>query len=100
MRPVIRFAVSSANRLCARSSSINTVEAFGTQSKSLLSNRSAPFSTSSVAFSGHNKWSTIKHDKAKNDANKNKMATKYGAQIAVAARREYHYFRNFLKCRY
>lgn len=44
------------------------------------------FSTSPTVFSGHNKWSTIKHDKAKNDAEKNKIANKFSAAIAVAAR--------------
>ncbi|GMM35088.1 Dpc29 protein [Saccharomycopsis crataegensis] len=37
-------------------------------------------------LSGHNKWSTIKHDKAKNDAEKNKISNKFSGAIAVAAR--------------
>lgn len=44
------------------------------------------FSSDKVCFSGHNKWSKIKHDKAKNDAEKNKMANKFSNMIAVAAR--------------
>ncbi|ODQ64358.1 DUF28-domain-containing protein [Nadsonia fulvescens var. elongata DSM 6958] len=44
------------------------------------------FSSTPIVFSGHNKWSTIKHDKAKNDAQKSKMATKFGGQIAVAVK--------------
>lgn len=44
------------------------------------------FSTTLGVQSGHNKWSTIKHDKAKNDAQKNKVALKFAGQIAVAAR--------------
>lgn len=46
--------------------------------------------------SGHNKWSTIKHDKAKNDALRNKVALKYAAQIAVAARRKFIFLFFFL----
>lgn len=37
-----------------------------------------------VCLSGHNKWSTIKHDKMKNDSVKNKMINKYVNQIMVA----------------
>lgn len=44
------------------------------------------FSTRSVLRSGHNKWSTIKHDKAKNDALKNQIATKHAKSIAVATK--------------
>jgi YebC/PmpR family DNA-binding regulatory protein len=46
----------------------------------------APFSTTAAVQSGHNKWSTIKHDKAKNDAQRNKVNLKCASQIAVAAR--------------
>lgn len=44
------------------------------------------FSTTSVTLSGHSKWSTIKHDKAKNDAEKNRVANKFANAIAVAAK--------------
>lgn len=44
------------------------------------------FSSASVLCSGHSKWSTIKHDKAKNDAAKNKMATKFSSQITIAVK--------------
>ncbi|CCH62008.1 hypothetical protein TBLA_0G00590 [Henningerozyma blattae CBS 6284] len=37
-----------------------------------------------VVWSGHNKWSTIKHDKAKNDANRNKIINKCANQIALS----------------
>jgi transcriptional/translational regulatory protein YebC/TACO1 len=37
-------------------------------------------------LSGHSKWSTIKHDKAKNDALKNKVATIHAKAIAVATK--------------
>ena len=37
-------------------------------------------------YSGHNKWSTIKHDKAKNDAERNKLFTKYANQISLAVK--------------
>lgn len=36
--------------------------------------------------SGHNKWSTIKHDKAKNDAARNRINTKFANQIALAVK--------------
>ncbi|KAJ6092254.1 hypothetical protein N7467_004223 [Penicillium canescens] len=42
------------------------------------------FSTSSIAFSGHNKWSTIKHDKARNDKAKSKERAMVGKEIASA----------------
>lgn len=44
------------------------------------------FHCSSVASAGHNKWSKIKHDKAKNDALKNAGASKFANQIAVATK--------------
>ncbi|KAM3159870.1 putative transcriptional regulatory protein HAH1 [Lachancea thermotolerans] len=44
------------------------------------------FSTCSARLSGHNKWSTIKHDKAKNDAEKNKLFNKFANQIALAVK--------------
>ena len=37
-------------------------------------------------MSGHNKWSTIKHKKAKTDAAKGKIFTKIGREIAIAVR--------------
>ncbi|CCE63578.1 hypothetical protein TPHA_0F00920 [Tetrapisispora phaffii CBS 4417] len=37
-------------------------------------------------LSGHNKWSTIKHDKAKNDAEKNKLFSKFANQIQLAVK--------------
>ncbi|CCF58968.1 hypothetical protein KAFR_0F03720 [Kazachstania africana CBS 2517] len=42
------------------------------------------FSIVSILSSGHNKWSTIKHDKFKNDAIRNKQINKYVNQINVA----------------
>ncbi|CCH45712.1 hypothetical protein BN7_5297 [Wickerhamomyces ciferrii] len=44
------------------------------------------FSTTPISLSGHSKWSTIKHDKAKNDAEKNKIANKFSNAIAVATK--------------
>ena len=44
------------------------------------------FRTTSLALSGHNKWSTIKHDKMKNDSARNKVINKYVGQITVAAK--------------
>ncbi|CEP64135.1 post-initiation translation factor DPC29 LALA0_S10e03246g [Lachancea lanzarotensis] len=48
--------------------------------------RAHTFSTFSAVLSGHNKWSTIKHDKAKNDAERNKLFNKFANQIALAVK--------------
>lgn len=45
-----------------------------------------PFCTTRVVYAGHNKWSSIKHDKARNDALKNATATKFANSIAVASK--------------
>ena len=37
-------------------------------------------------MSGHNKWSTIKHKKEKTDAQRGKIFTKIGREIAIAVR--------------
>ena len=37
-------------------------------------------------MSGHSKWSTIKHKKAKEDAKRGKLFTKLIKEISVAAR--------------
>ncbi|KAJ5980114.1 Transcriptional regulator TACO1-like domain 2 [Penicillium waksmanii] len=42
------------------------------------------FGTSSALFSGHNKWSTIKHDKARNDKAKSKERQMVGKEISSA----------------
>ncbi|KAJ5783868.1 uncharacterized protein N7518_009545 [Penicillium psychrosexuale] len=42
------------------------------------------FSTSSAILSGHNKWSTIKHDKARNDKAKSRERQIVGKEIANA----------------
>ncbi|QLL32232.1 hypothetical protein HG536_0C04010 [Torulaspora globosa] len=45
------------------------------------------FSTgNAVVRSGHNKWSTIKHDKAKNDAERNKLFSKFAQRISLAVK--------------
>lgn len=45
------------------------------------------FSTGhAVVWSGHNKWSTIKHDKAKNDAERNKLFSKFAQRISLAVK--------------
>ncbi|SCV04114.1 LAMI_0H13520g1_1 [Lachancea mirantina] len=44
------------------------------------------FGISSRVMSGHNKWSTIKHDKAKNDAERTKIFSKFANQIALAVK--------------
>ena len=38
-------------------------------------------------MSGHNKWSTIKHKKEKTDAQRGKIFTKIGREIAIAVRK-------------
>ncbi|SCU98202.1 LADA_0H11298g1_1 [Lachancea dasiensis] len=45
-----------------------------------------PFSVCRPVLSGHNKWSTIKHDKAKNDSERNKLFNKFANQIALAVK--------------
>ncbi|KAJ5242115.1 uncharacterized protein N7469_000442, partial [Penicillium citrinum] len=42
------------------------------------------FGTSSTLFSGHNKWSTIKHDKARNDKAKSKERQMVSKEISSA----------------
>lgn len=37
-------------------------------------------------LSGHNKWSTIKHDKARNDSQKNKLFSQFAQRISIAVR--------------
>ncbi|QLG73261.1 hypothetical protein HG535_0E03450 [Zygotorulaspora mrakii] len=40
----------------------------------------------STLLSGHNKWSSIKHDKAKNDVERNKLFSKFAQRISLAAK--------------
>lgn len=44
------------------------------------------FATTSTTQSGHSRWSTIKHDKGKNDAAKNKQRTIFSKDIANASK--------------
>jgi YebC/PmpR family DNA-binding regulatory protein len=44
------------------------------------------FSCGTWLTSGHSKWSTIKHDKAKNDALRSKLSTKFSNMIVVATK--------------
>lgn len=44
------------------------------------------FTTTISNCSGHNKWSSIKHDKAKNDAERNKLFNKFANQVALAVK--------------
>ncbi|KAK9477750.1 transcriptional regulator TACO1-like protein [Lipomyces japonicus] len=44
------------------------------------------FSFTSAMLSGHNKWSTIKHDKAINDTKRNVIATKHSRTIIANAK--------------
>lgn len=37
-------------------------------------------------WSGHNKWSTIKHDKAKNDVERNKLFSKFAQRVSLAVK--------------
>jgi hypothetical protein len=47
----------------------------------------ALFSTSACANSGHSKWATIKHDKARADAKKNKQRSMLAQQIELMSKR-------------
>lgn len=47
------------------------------------------FSTTPIASSGHNRWSKIKHDKAKTDARTSKLRTQLSSDIIIASRRMY-----------
>ena len=38
-------------------------------------------------MAGHSKWANIKHKKSKTDAQRGKLFTKIGRQIAVAVKR-------------
>lgn len=44
------------------------------------------FSTTPTLFSGHNRWSKIKHDKAKADASRNRQRSLFANEIALASR--------------
>ncbi|KIW51790.1 hypothetical protein PV05_10475 [Exophiala xenobiotica] len=44
------------------------------------------FSTTPIASSGHNRWSKIKHDKAKTDARTSKLRTQLSSDIIIASR--------------
>lgn len=46
----------------------------------------AAFSTSAHSRSGHSKWATIKHDKARADAKKNKQRSMLAQQIELVSR--------------
>ncbi len=43
--------------------------------------------TTSAVFSGHSRWSNIKHDKAKSDTEKSKVVEKYASRIAWTIKR-------------
>lgn len=43
-------------------------------------------SWNNILLSGHNKWSSIKHDKAKNDVERNKLFSKFAQRIALAVK--------------
>lgn len=53
---------------------------------SYLFSSSRSLHTTSTTLAGHSKWANIKHDKARNDAQKNKIANKMAQTIAVAAK--------------
>ena len=54
-------------------------------------------STSASLQSGHNKWSTIKHDKGKNDAAKNKQRSIFSHEISTASKSTSPYFKVYLE---
>jgi hypothetical protein len=49
--------------------------------------RCLQFSTTSIAQSGHNRWSKIKHDKGAVDAKKNVQRSALSKEIALASKR-------------
>ena len=55
------------------------------------------FSTSSAILSGHNKWSTIKHDKARNDKAKSRERQVVGKEIANATQSTYSHSTVYLR---
>lgn len=44
------------------------------------------FHITATRLSGHNKWSSIKHDKARNDSQKNKLFSQFAQRISVAVK--------------
>lgn len=48
--------------------------------------RAYPFSTAVTTYSGHNRWSKIRHDKSKNDAAKNRQRSIFAQEIATASK--------------
>lgn len=50
------------------------------------------FATTGTASSGHSRWSTIKHDKAKADAKKNKNRSMLAEQIELVTKCNPHDF--------
>ena len=53
----------------------------------LTCSRCLQFSTTSIAQSGHNRWSKIKHDKGAVDAKKNVQRSALSKEIALASKR-------------
>jgi hypothetical protein len=53
----------------------------------LTCSRCLQFSTTSIAHSGHNRWSKIKHDKGAVDAKKNVQRSALSKEIALASKR-------------
>ncbi|KAH3901667.1 related to Probable transcriptional regulatory protein HAH1 [Saccharomycodes ludwigii] len=70
------FKSTLLNTECITSSNTNTTTPF-IKSFTVLTN---------PTLSGHNKWSSIKHDKAKNDAERNKLFSKFANKIALAVK--------------
>lgn len=48
--------------------------------------RCRAFTTTATTYSGHNRWSKIKHDKAKADASKNRARSAFSQEIATVSR--------------
>lgn len=61
--------------------SLNLVKTLGTSLR-----LARGLQTSSIALSGHSKWSTIKHDKAKADSQRSQLITKFASMIIVASK--------------
>ncbi|PNS14442.1 hypothetical protein CAC42_3728 [Sphaceloma murrayae] len=70
IRLAVRSLASCRSRLQCRSAAL----------------QSRGFHHSWKALSGHSRWSTIKHDKAKNDASKNKQRSQFAHEIYTASK--------------
>jgi hypothetical protein len=74
-----------ACRIC-RACVITGPRCFQFKGKNFLDRSGRALSTTSPLLSGHSKWATIKHDKAKNDSAKNKQRSVLSTIITNASK--------------